>query len=157
MTDAAQFRIDLDNFTKKVVPKQAAELQRKMALELFTVVVQGTPVGNHRRWQRNIDRATRGLKPLPQGYVGGHARKNWQMRIGSPMVAVKSGQDKSGQQTLDAGYRVAASIKSKPVRLFIVNPLPYIQPLEQGHSRQAPNGWIKRAIALVTAKYRGKS
>mgnify|MGYP000179491871 CR=1 FL=1 len=157
MADAAQFRVDLDKFVKNVVPQRAAEIQRNMSLELFSSVVLGTPVGNHRKWERNLDRATRGLPPLPKGYVGGHARKNWQIRIGSPNVRELAGQDNGGQRTISAGLNEIRKVKRKPVRLFIVNPLPYIDPLERGHSKQAPNGWIRRAIQNVSAKYRRKS
>ena len=166
MADAAQFRVDLDKFVKNVVPQRAAEIQRNMSLELFSSVVLGTPVGNHRKWERNILRARRvgrlGRKakdfgPLPKGYVGGHARKNWQIRIGSPNVRELAGQDNGGQRTISAGLNEIRKVKRKPVRLFIVNPLPYIDPLERGHSKQAPNGWIRRAIQNVSAKYRRKS
>lgn len=158
MADAAQFRVDLDKFVKDVVPQRAAEIQRNMSLELFSSVVLGTPVGNHRKWERNLDRATRGLPPLPKGYVGGHARKNWQVKIGNPTVRELAGQDRGGQQTITNGSREIAKVKRKPVRLFIVNLLPYIDRLEhRGWSKQAPNGWIRRAIANVSAKYRRKS
>jgi hypothetical protein len=32
------------------------------------------------------------------------------------------------------------------------SPLPYIQPLEDGHSKQAPNGFIQPAIDKITRK-----
>lgn len=153
MASPAQFRLDLAKFAKETVPKKAAELQRKIAAEVFTMIVQATPVGNHRKWKDNVERAAKSLPPLPKGYVGGHARKNWQMQIGSPIATVKPGTDSSGQQSQATAYRVAASIK-KPARVFIVNPLPYVQRLEEGWSKQAPKGMVKRAVAAIVAKYR---
>ena len=153
MADAPQFKLDLKRFIEQEVPARAAEIQGRMSAELFTAIVQATPVGNHRTWQANRDRATRGLAPLPKGYVGGHARKNWQMKVGSPATTELPGVDKTGAQAQSAAYQVAASIK-KPARVFISNPLPYIDRLENGWSKQAPRGMVRQAIAAVTAKYR---
>ena len=156
MASPAQFRLDLEKFAKKTVPAKAAELQRKIAAEAFTMIVQATPVGNHRKWEANIDRATRSLPPLPRGYVGGHARKNWQMKIGTPAASEQAGTDASGQGVISAAIRVAASIK-KPARVFIVNPIIYVQRLEEGHSKQAPKGMVKGAVAAIVAKYARRS
>lgn len=42
----------------------------------------------------------------------------------------------------DANYNVTVTTSS----------LPYIQPLEDGHSKQAPNGFIQPAIDKITRK-----
>lgn len=153
MADARQFRLALDQFVEKQLPEKVAETQRMMVAELLTLIVQSTPVGNHTKWKRNVARAERGLGPLPKGYVGGQARRNWQVTIGQPSAQPKKGTDASGQKALSDGYAQVAKI-TKPTIAFISNPLPYMVPLENGWSKQAPNGMVARAIALVTAKYR---
>jgi hypothetical protein len=118
------------------------------------MIVQATPVGNNTRWKHNMIRAQKGLPPLPKGYVGGHARKNWQVTIGSNTAVIKPGVDSTGQGALSEGYRIIGDIR-QPVVGYITNPLPYMQPLEEGHSKQAPAGMVRNAIAAITTKYGG--
>lgn len=160
--DGQKFRIDLDKWIEEEVPKKVVKLQRRIVAEALTGIVMMTPVGDHRKWKSNIMRARRagmsgrkagGGEPLPRGYVGGHARKNWQVRIGSRVVSEKPGTDKSGQTAIDTGINVAASIR-KPTVAYIINPLPYMDALEHGHSRQAPQGMVRQTVARLNSKYR---
>lgn len=152
MTDAAGFRLELERFFRETVPAKAAEVQRKMTAEALTMIVQSTPVGNNTKWKYNKIRAQRGLSPLPRGYVGGHARKNWQVSVGSRVTKTLPGVDKSGGQALNAGYQNIAKIK-KPTISYIANPLPYMQPLERGWSKQAPTGMVANAVRAISTKY----
>jgi len=152
MVDAPKFRLQLEKFSKETVPAIVAQLQGRIVAELLTLIVQATPVGNHRTWAANIQRASKGKPPLPIGYVGGHARKNWQITIGSPATGIIAGIDTTGQQSISAGAQVAASI-DVPVVAYIANPLPYMQRLEEGHSKQAPQGMVAQAISVITTKY----
>lgn len=153
MVDAKGFRDELRKFTEQTVPTRAVDVQKRMVAEALTLIVQATPVGNHTRWKRNVDRSRRGLPPLPRGYVGGHARKNWQVNIGSPSRSVLPGTDATGQAALTAGYSKLAAL-SAPGVVYISNPLPYVERLENGWSKQAPRGMVRQAIAAVSAKYR---
>lgn len=152
MTDAAGFRLELQRFATETLPTIAADLQRRVVAEALTLIVQSTPVGNSTKWEHNVIRAQRGLPPLPKGYVGGHARKNWQVGIGTRSTAIKPGVDNAGNQTINDGYREVAKIKA-PTVAFITNLLPYMQRLEEGHSKQAPTGMVANAVAAINAKY----
>lgn len=165
MPDAAGFRLEIERFMTQVVPAKAAELQRKIVAETLTAIVLRTPVGNNTRWKSNLDRLAawnRNTSPnkkpfvyLPKGYVGGQARRNWQVTFDVPARTVKQGVDASGQSALSEGYGVAARITG-PSRVWISNPLQYMEPLENGWSKQAPEGIVRRAVADITAKYAGR-
>lgn len=129
------FSADITNFAKKA-NGNADAVVRKTVLDIGTRLVERTPVGDASYWQ----------KPAPPGYVGGHARANWQHSIGAPVVSEVPGTDASGSATTS---RILSSIPQKAGGLvhFITNSVPYIEPLEDGHSRQAPNGMV--AITAV--------
>ena len=152
MADAAQFANELKRFVTEEVPKRAADVQRRMLAETLTLIVQATPVGNHTRWKANIKRAEKGQPPLPRGYVGGQARRNWQVSVGAPVRTPKPGVDASGQTAITEGFGVIAQIKD-PTRAYISNPMPYMDRLENGWSKQAPKGMVSQAVAIVSAKY----
>jgi len=128
------FADDIKAFTAKTNGKMDAVV-RKTVLDVGTRLVERTPVGDASYWKK---------KP-PAGYVGGHARANWQHAIGSPVVSEVLGVDKNGEATIG---RIGASIPEKAGGLvhFITNSVPYIQPLEDGHSRQAPNGMVALTV-----------
>jgi len=161
MTDARGFGLDISKWIKETVPARVAEVQRTIVAEALTLIVQATPVGNHTKWKANIlrrrragreGRAAGSGEPLPRGYVGGHARKNWQVTIGASSSRPLSGVDANGSEALRIGYDVAASIKS-PTIAYIGNPLPYMFRLENGWSKQAPRGMVAQAVAAISAKY----
>jgi hypothetical protein len=72
----------------------------------------------------------------------GRARANWFLAEGAPRI-----------ETTDATtpQNHAAVRLTGRTMIFITNSLPYIVPLEYGHSKQAPYGMLRRAIAEVTA------
>lgn len=154
MADARGFNLAIEDWISREVPQRAAELQREIVAQVFTAIVQATPVGNATRWKNNVARASKGLPPLPKGYVGGQARRNWQITIDSPARTPLGGTDPSGSVATGEGFRVIAGI-TRPERVWIANPLPYMEPLENGYSRQAPQGMVAQAIAAVTARYAG--
>ena len=66
---------------------------------------------------------------------------NWTHSTGARVVQEIDGIDKSGSIT---NGRIMASVPQKAAGLvhYIQNSVPYIQALEDGHSRQAPNGMV---------------
>jgi hypothetical protein len=152
VSDARQFRLDIDRWLNQEVPAKAAETQRMMAAEALTQCVQATPVGNNTKWKANIARAAKGLPALPKGYVGGQARRNWQVGIGTSPRTVINGTDANGSQAMSDGYAKIASLTA-PGRVFITNPLDYMDALENGWSKQAPQGMVAQAVANISAKY----
>lgn len=70
----------------------------------------------------------------------GRARANWFVSEGAPRT----------DTTESTTQQPPPSIKGNSV-MFITNSLPYIVPLEYGHSKQAPYGMVRKAIAEVQA------
>jgi len=124
------FTDDIANFVKKA-NGNSDQVVRRTVLDIGTRLIERTPVGDATYWKS---------KP-PPGYVGGHARSNWQHSTGAPIVSEVPGIDADGAVTVE---KIAASIPAKAAGLvhFIANSVPYIIPLEEGHSRQAPFGMV---------------
>lgn len=149
---AAQFKKDLDQFVDEELVEKALKLQRDIMMDLLDKLVINTPVGERSRWQNNIRRKARGLDPVPEGYVGGHARKNWQVTLNRPAVKELKGEDKTGNRTLQVGEQRIAQIK-EPTIAYISNLVPYIERLEQGHSTLQPNGFVKPSLQQIRIDY----
>lgn len=115
------FQADLLKWAKKTV-KKCENIGPMIALELFSKIVQYTPVDT------------------------GRARANWQIggSLGSSSVNL---YDASGQGTVKYGADIISSLDSGASVIWIFNNLVYILPLEYGHSNQAPNGMVRRAIS----------
>lgn len=125
------------------VTKKATVLLRKSALAVLRFVVLGTPVGNKSLW----------LEPnkAPVAYVGGRARANWLVAINGPANGPVQAIDAGGGGTISAGESVINTARHYDA-IHLTNNLPYIIPLNDGHSRQAPAGFIDTAvIAGMTA------
>lgn len=127
------FALDIQKFIEKCGTNSDLVV-RKTVLDIGRSLVEKTPVGNPDMWQ-NPD-------AKPPGYVGGHARSNWIYSTGTRVVQEIAGVDPSGEKTNE---RIAASVPVKAAGMvhFIQNSVPYIQRLEDGHSHQAPNGFIE--------------
>lgn len=112
----AQFSKQIAAFSQKSQDK-ANRVLRQCALDVLRRVVIGSPVDT------------------------GRFRGNWQVSLGAPMAKSLDTVDKSGGSTISAGTN---GIKNAIIgdSIFIVNNLPYAIPLENGHSRQAPNGIV---------------
>jgi len=91
----------------------------------------------------------------------GWARANWIPQIGSPRTDVAGTRQQaeagllpsdqaSGVAAVATGYRLGRGA------VHISNNVPYILRLDQGHSKQAPKGFVRRAIRkAVTRDLRG--
>lgn len=94
---------------------------RKVALEMFSRVVIKTPVDT------------------------GRARGSWQVAIGSVPSGMVNHLDKTGSGTIGRINSGVAPAKAGDV-IYLVANLPYINALEYGHSKQAPNGMVRLTI-----------
>jgi len=75
----------------------------------------------------------------------GRFRGNWQVEIGHDPTAALDTVDKSGKGTVAKGSAVIAG--APPFRLVIIaNNLSYGPKLNDGHSKQAPAGFVEAAI-----------
>jgi hypothetical protein len=135
----SSFALDLQRFAERtgrkadlavgsVVVRVAAELDKR------------SPVGDATYWEH----------PAPKGYVGGRFRGNWQLGVG----VVPSGEtgviDKTGAETQG---RIIATIPEDASGkvYFLWNNVPYGQRIEDGWSRQAPQG----VVGLTAVMFQG--
>jgi len=108
--------------------------------------------------RKDIDKAFRGL--VLQLYKEiirdtpvdtGRARGNWQLAVGSAPSGEASRLEKGqgGNQLREANTRTSRPLEGKSI--FIANNLPYIVPLEEGHSKQG-KGFVQRAMDRAEAR-----
>lgn len=121
---------------------------REIVLTLGAEVDKRSPIGNRELWASNIYRASRGLAPLPEGYVGGHFRANNQYGFGAKPSGEITGEDPSGKTTMNTLQAKIALAPAAGVH-YIANNVPYAVALENGHSKQAPQGIYRLAMMDV--------
>lgn len=84
----------------------------------------------------------------------GRARSNWQASTGTPIDATipayapgKKGSTGAENARAAMSQQQSAINQSKPEEaIYIVNNLPYIKPLNEGHSPQVRPGFVERAV-----------
>jgi hypothetical protein len=135
------FADDINKFAQKSVAN-ANTVVRRTVIDVGQRVITRTPVGDANFWQS---------KP-PAGYVGGHARFNWMYSMNTRVIQELDGIDTSpgGAATLQRLTGAVPLIPGDAVH-YIQNSVPYIERLEDGYSRQAPNGFV----ALTAAEFQG--
>lgn len=123
----------------KRIDENADALVRKVALAVDTAVVLATPVDE------------------------GRARSNWQVGIGiapegtrEPYYPGEQGSTEAAnaQAAIDQGKRMIQRY-TKGSTVHITNNLPYIQKLNDGHSAQAPAGFVEKAVVIGVAAAQG--
>lgn len=130
------FALDIAKFAEKAKAAQS-QIVRAISTEILTRIVLRTPVGNPSLWKG---------KP-PAGYVGGRARANWTVSLGSYSGTTLELVDKDGRTTIARGMNSLSSWQPGE-SIYIMNSLPYIRPLEyEGHSKQAPVGMVRITVA----------
>ena len=124
------FALDLQRFAEKTKEK-ADEAVGAIVVGVAARVDERSPVGDATYW----------ISPPPKGYVGGHFRANWQLGIGTIPAGEVAGVDPTGEATQG---RIIASIPDEAAGnvFYLVNNAPYSQRLEEGWSRQAPQGMV---------------
>lgn len=128
---AGSFQVDISNFINKA-NKSMDKAVTYTLLGLGRMVVENSPVGDASYWQH----------PPPPGYVGGRFRANWQHGTGTMPTIVYD-------MTANIGFqRIQSSIPNNSAGLvhWIINNVPYSIRLENGYSRQAPQGIVGRAL-----------
>ena len=120
-------------------------------LSLTASVIKRSPVGNPDLWVA-FDK-TKGayvdyqsIRSVPEGYIGGRFRGNWQTDVNKPPSGEVDTISKTGAEPLAKAKIVAFTAKLED-SLYLVNNLPYAVPLENGSSTQAPHGMVKRTVA----------
>lgn len=125
------FTADLSRFVDKATGK-VDRVVRGIVIELGTRIIMRNPVGDTKYWK---------TKYPPKGYVGGRSRANWQYNFGQMPTNVLEIVDTSGSATIKS---LTAGVLGAPAAgiHWIANNVDYIKPLEEGWSRQAPNGMV---------------
>lgn len=127
------FALDLQKFAEKAGARADACVGELVA-NVAAAVDERSPVGDAKYWKN----------PPPKGYVGGRFRANWNLGIGAPDLSTTAAADISAKGGAPA--RIIAQIPEQASGkvYFLSNSLPYAQRLEDGWSRQAPEGIVSR-------------
>lgn len=126
IANADEFGAAVVSFARDFTPRQAALFHRRISLEALRKIVRRTPVDT------------------------GRARGNWQTSVGAPVDGVLYVDDKSGGGAIARGDNATDGLKPFTT-VWIANNLPYIEPLENGHSQQAPAGMVGVTLAELAA------
>lgn len=123
------------------VEQNSDALTRKVALAVDAAVVMATPVDTGRarsNWQVALDVAPEGTRePYSPGEEGSTSGPN-------------------AQAAIDQGKQVIGSYTTGKT-IHITNNLPYIGRLNDGHSAQAPSGFVEKAVIVGVAAVQGAS
>lgn len=113
--------------------KEVVQATQKAALELFKGVIENTP------------RDT------------GRAAANWQTTLSSPAAGEVpwNKDDPAGakQKAMNEATSTTLTYNGGDVSIFLTNNVPYIRRLEYGHSKQAPDGMVRRELKRVAGKW----
>lgn len=116
---------------EKFAEKQIGDDFRAMAIDLFSSIIEDTPV------------------------LEGRLKGNWNTSIGSPDLNESDVKDPSGGMTTQKMQRVVLSQKGEqPV--FIANNLPYAEVIEMGGPGRTPRRMVgKNILRVATNANRG--
>lgn len=124
------FALDLQKFADKAKDKADAAVGN-IVIRVAGELDRRSPVGDATYW----------TSPPPKGYVGGHFRANWQLGVGFAPGGEIPGVDPTGAATQG---RIVASVPDDASGkvYFLMNNTPYARRIEEGWSRQAPQGVV---------------
>ncbi|WP_236225551.1 hypothetical protein [Pseudomonas pseudonitroreducens] len=116
------FTSDTDRAVRKIIDAQD-KIARTATIDFFSGTVKDTPVDT------------------------GRARGNWVTTTDKPAQGEINREDKSGSAVISE--IVTKTPEGAGQETFMSNSLPYIDKLEYGSSKQAPNGMVRRNLARV--------
>ena len=82
-------------------------------------------------------------------YVGGRFRGNWQVSFDTAKTGTLERIDPSGSASIGDGTVVMQGFTTQVGTIWMMNNLPHAQPLEYGHSSQAPAGMVRISVLEV--------
>lgn len=129
------FVSDLSAFNKKVTAKTELAVKSIVA-GVAESVVEMSPVGDASYW----------INPAPAGYTGGRFRANWDYGFNSlptTQYDVVDATIATSMNRIDSGFtgkQMAGNVH------YICNNIAYGPRLENGYSRQAPNGFVMLTV-----------
>jgi hypothetical protein len=124
--DVVKFDADIKKFAK-TVNEDFNKVFRKIVFDIFARLLKNTPVDK------------------------GTARGNWNIGVNVIDYSVDEGaMNKSGSPSM--GKFPSKEVFVIGSVIYITNSLPYIKALEDGHSGQAPHGFMAIVMAEVEAR-----
>jgi hypothetical protein len=142
-----RFGNELREHFRDLAEEQVYDTMALLSLDLFRELVQGSREGG--------SGAVNGT-PVDLG----RARGNWQIGIGAVPAGLISAEDKQGAATItrESAKVLADALRQNPFQLlWITNNVPYIERLEDGWSKQAPDGWIRLAVERTRRRLPARS
>lgn len=112
----------------------------------------------------NADSNLRASPPIGTPIDTGWASANWVPSVGEPKILVSA--DKRDPTAADiaaarsagaAGLNEVLAWKMEHGPIFVTNNVPYIQPLNAGHSTQSPAGFVQNALDLAVEETRNQA
>lgn len=103
----------------------------------------------------NVDANLRESPPLGTPVDTGWARANWVPSVGAPFTGKADQREPTPaqlakrQQDQTQGGNAVLAWKPADGAIFVTNNVPYIQPLNDGHSPQSPPGFVQKAIEVA--------
>lgn len=111
---------------KLEIKAKTQEVLRKISIKVMQAIVLATPVDT------------------------GRARGNWFVSLGKPTTKTrKNAKDKTGGAIIAENTGIITSAPEETTDIHISNNLPYIVPLNEGHSAQAPAGYVEKALQVA--------
>lgn len=104
------------------------------------------------RLATNVDANLRENPPLGTPVDTGWARANWVPSVGAPAIMDAANKEPSAadiaarQKIAERGGNELLSWQPTDGAIFTTNNVPYIEPLNAGHSPQSPRGFVQNAI-----------
>lgn len=123
---------------KAKIEKAIEKAVRGAALELFGEIVKRTPVGNPTLWRHEG----------PRGYIGGTLRGNWQANLRAPLRNVLNTSDSNGSKTASRARVALDAFLLRDKDIWFTNNLPYAERVENGWSKQRPQGMMKVTVKM---------
>lgn len=122
--------MDLKKYYEIVMPNNHLELQKRLAVRLHQYIVfRNSQMPNH---------------PVDTGW----ARANWGCSLGKPKTGTIGRYPGKGNTSNIPIFDLTSVLaKARPFGIiWIYNNVPYILELENGHSKQAPEGMLEGAL-----------
>jgi len=123
---AAQFKLDLADALKDEVEDVVVMVTQKVALEALNRIVMRSPVDT------------------------GRFRANWNVSFGTEDLSTTDATDKSGSSTIAKGLATINQYAKLSQVIYVSNNLPYANRLENGWSKQAPQGMVALTLAELS-------
>jgi hypothetical protein len=156
-----QFQRQLHYFVNKEIPQNMMRRQSEIALHLLDILTGpaatgGTPVDTGfavSNWRMNVDKMVSGTIGTYQKAKDRQLKwmANDPYRFKTPKRPAKPLTGRGRENFIKYAFEWGQNFNMTEWKrvghiIYVYNNVKYLQVLENGHSKQAPKGWVKRAI-----------